>query len=237
MRFSRNGRETPPEGARALENGFVVEARAVSWGFAGTPFLKDVDFCLKTGERCLIAGENGSGKTTFLKILLGLLRTETGKVFVFGREVGSPDWLKARSRAAYVNQEAVRSDFPVSAWEAVEIGTIPGIFSGNERKKTVEEAMELTGCRHLAKRSYATLSGGEKQRVSLARCLAQGADLLLLDEPTASLDPDSTKALVELVESLPVSVVMITHDEGLLDREGWRVLHLRNGRFAEGRRV
>ncbi len=222
-----------PEIARSRENGFVVAAEGVGCGYAGRPLFASLDFSLVRGERCLVAGENGSGKTTFLKILLGLIRSYSGSVRIFGNEVGSPAWSKERSRSAYVNQEAVKSDFPISAWEAVEIGTIPLGISGEERKRAVRRAMDLTGCGHLAKRSYGTLSGGEKQRVSLARCLAQRAELLLLDEPTASLDPDSAKALVELVESLDVSVVMITHDESLLDRPGWRVLHLRNGSFTE----
>lgn len=216
-------------------NEYVVSAENIGFGYAGRRLFSHLDFSLRDGERCLIAGENGSGKTSLLKILLGLIQAESGSVKVFGNEVGGTAWLKKRSRAAYVNQETVRSDFPVSAGEAVEIGTIPRRIPREARRQEVNGAMELTGCWHLRKRSYGTLSGGEKQRVSLARCLAQKAELLLLDEPTSSLDPDSSKSLIELIESLAVSIVMITHDETLLDRTGWRVLHLKNGLLKSDR--
>ena len=97
--------------------------------------------------------------------------------------------------------------------------------------------MRLSGCLHLQKRSYSELSGGEKQKVSLARCIAQGADVLLLDEPCSSLDPASKTEIMSILERINdesgTTIVMVSHDEDAAERQGWSRKHLENGRIEE----
>ena len=160
----------------------------------------------------------------------------SGRVSVLGSEVGSREWLRGRHRLGYVNQESVQVDFPVSGREVVEIGVSALPIGSTEKKKRIEQAMAAVGCTHLQGRMYARLSGGEKQKLSLARCLCQDPRLLLLDEPTSSLDPGSREELMEMLTGLNerrgITVVMVSHDAHVLAQAGWRIERMEAGIFA-----
>jgi zinc transport system ATP-binding protein len=136
----------------------------------------------------------------------------------------------------YVNQESVQVDFPVSGREVVAIGVCALRLSRALKRKRIEDAMTAVGCGHLSGRMYARLSGGEKQKLSVARCLCQGPELLLLDEPTSSLDPRSRAELVGLLDELNahrgITVVMVSHDAQVLSAAGWEIRHMEAGTFA-----
>lgn len=185
----------------------------------------------RRGSRTMVVGENGSGKTTMLKTALGLLAPDQGSVELLGRNPLARRGRSDQYRAAYVHQGAIDVDIPISAAEVVAIGTSGRKIGRNERSRLIEDSMERTGCRSVARRPYRVLSGGEKQKVSIARCLAQQSELLLLDEPCASLDPAASEEIMELLESLPpeVTIVMVSHQSAHFNRPGWRVLELRNG--------
>lgn len=210
----------------------AVQVRNLSVSFGPKQVLDGLSFTLGGREKCLIAGSNGAGKSTLLRILLGLLPPDSGELSVLGEELGSAGWRKLKGRVGFVNQESVKTDLPISAREVVGIGLAARSLDGRAMR-SIREAMERTGCGHLEHRSYAKLSGGEKQRVSIARCLAQRPELLLLDEPTASLDPDAREALLSLLERLELPVLLVTHDSELLARPLWRRETLRDGRFIE----
>jgi ABC-type Mn2+/Zn2+ transport system ATPase subunit len=129
----------------------------------------------------------------------------------------------------------VHTDLPISALEVVEIGLVGARARRPERARSVAQAMERAGCGHLSRRPYRELSGGEKQRVAIARCLAQDPRLLLLDEPTASLDPPGAAGLARLLEELNrsgLTVLAVSHE---LDRfGGWPLLHISAGRVVDG---
>lgn len=188
--------------------------------------LRNVHLSVGRGEKLLITGANGAGKTSLLKAILGTVPTAGGAV------QGAADGDRA-TRIGYVNQESVPVTFPISAREVVAIGVAAVHASRNEKRRRMREAMQTTRCAALADRMYGTLSGGEKQRVAIARCLAQGARLLLLDEPTASLDAAGKRELVALVERLAdeqeITVVMVTHEFDAMDRTGWRQVAIRDG--------
>jgi ABC-type Mn2+/Zn2+ transport system ATPase subunit len=135
-----------------------------------------------------------------------------------------------------VNQESVQVDFPVSGREVVEIGVCTLPLGRAEKRERIERAMTAVGCSHLQKRMYARLSGGEKQKLSLARCLSQDPQLLLLDEPTSSLDPGSREELKEILTGLNeyrgLTVVMVSHDAHVLAQTGWRIERMEAGAFA-----
>ena len=202
----------------------------------GTPVLRGVSLSVACGERLIVAGPNGAGKTTLLKAVLGMIRTAAGRIFVLGTEVGTREWARRRRGVGYVNQESISVDFPISGREVVEIGTCALPLSRSEKRRRVEDAMEAVGCSSLSGRMYARLSGGEKQKLSLARCLCQDPRLLLLDEPTSSLDPRSRSELMALLTGLNerrrITVVMVSHDAEVLSEPGWTIRRMEAGAFA-----
>ena len=228
-----------PEAALRVRNLNVVRG--------GRHVLASLDLDLALGERLLIAGENGSGKTTLIKTILGLIEPTSGRVEVLGTLLGSPEWRRARTRVGYVHQDTLAVDFPVTVSEIVSLGTIPNRHARDggpdgaphgapdagpddapgkaaHAVRDISQAMEIAGCAHLQAREYRALSGGERQRVEIARCLAQGPSLLLLDEPTAHLDPESRQGLVATLERIGeagVAVLAATHDLSLWDEQVW----------------
>jgi ABC-type multidrug transport system ATPase subunit len=216
----------------------IIELKAVTVQRGPRAVLESFDFSVQSGERVIVAGKNGVGKTTLLKTILGLIPHQSGEVKVLGLPVGSRRWLRERRRLGYVHQDGVQVDLPISAYEVSEIGACLHTPNPRKRRALVEEAMRLTGCNQLGGRLYSQLSGGERQKVSLARCLSQHAQVLVLDEPTTSLDPASRRELMELLKRLNeeqgITILMATHDPELLNREDWRVHRLEEGRFQPG---
>ena len=210
---------------------FTVENLTVRRGSAIV--LEDISFSVRSGERIIVTGSNGAGKTTLLKTMLGILPRDSGTIRADDTTVGTAAWRRIRHQAGYVNQQAVHTDFPISVMEVVGIGCIGAGLSRTERRKRINTALEQTGSAHLRNAPWARLSGGEKQRVSIARCLCRQPRALLLDEPTASLDPGGKESLLELTESLAtrggITVIMVTHDSGHFQRDGWRRLALEEG--------
>jgi ABC-type Mn2+/Zn2+ transport system ATPase subunit len=202
----------------------------------GNEIIRGLSLRVACGERLIIAGPNGAGKTTLLKVLLGLVAATAGRVMVLGSPVGSREWSHGRRRVGYVNQESVQVDFPVSGREVVEIGACAAPLGRAAKRARVEAAMESVGCAHLRERMYARLSGGEKQKLSLARCLCQDPQVLLMDEPTSSLDPQSREELMRLLESLNdrrgLTMVMVSHDSHVLSSDSWRIERMEAGAFA-----
>ena len=158
---------------------------------------------------------------------------ELGVLEVLGARAGSPGWASTAGRIGYCGQEVARTDLPLSVREVVDFGTIPRRLGHGDRARAVSAALESVGAGALARRLYRELSAGERQRVALARCLCQAADLLVLDEPLASLDPAGGTSFMELVESLGVPVVLVTHVESHFERPEWRVLELSGGTLAD----
>jgi ABC-type Mn2+/Zn2+ transport system ATPase subunit len=211
-----------------------IDGRAVVLG--GTTVLSGLDLRVDTGEKVAVVGANGAGKTTLLRAVLGLARRTAGSVRVFGDEVGSRAWRRGRGRVGWVSQESVRTDFPFSAEEVVGIGALASRSGGSARADRVEEAMRRAGCLGLRGKVYGRLSGGERQKVSLARCLCQGPLLLLLDEPTTALDAESRSSIRSVLDGLGadgVTVVAVSHDRELTGSPGWRAVRLEGGRLVE----
>ncbi len=198
--------------------------------------LHRVSFAVASGELVTITGSNGAGKTTLIKAILGLLPYTAGEIAVDGALVGSAAWQKKRRSLAYVSQHAVQTDFPISVSEVVSIGLSTERPSRREKQRRMYRAMELTGCLHLRSATYAPLSGGEKQRVSIARCLCQNPAVMILDEPTASLDPEGKETILALTEevsaSLGITVLLVSHESAHFGRPGWRRLTMDNGHLV-----
>lgn len=194
----------------------AIEIRDLWMWRGGRPLLEGVDLCVEEGEYLAILGPNGSGKTTLLKVVLGLLEPDRGDVRVLGR---SP--RKARPDVGYVPQVATFDrSFPVRVRDVVQMGR-PGAWrrigpAGRRDRERVEALLERLEIGGLARRPVGALSGGQLQRVLIARALAREPRLLLLDEPTSSLDDRVEQSLWQLFAELSerLTVVLVTHDIG-----------------------
>jgi len=197
--------------------------------------LNNLSAAINQGERLLITGENGVGKTTLLKTVLGLVAPMVGTVHVLGSEVGSKEWLSLRRRVGYLNQEFVATDLSITAYEVAEIGASEVPVSRKRRREIVLDAMGATGCLELKSRPYKALSGGEKRKVDLARCLSQRAEVLLLDEPTSFLHSESKEEILSILEKLSesngITLLMVSHDPVAKRLFDWSRSELFEGRL------
>ena len=199
----------------------VVELQNVSFAYrSGEPVIDNASLCIKAGESGCIVGPNGGGKSTLLKILLGILSPDCGKVRIFGH---SP--VEVRRRIGYMPQyHQLDAAFPVSVLEVALMGRVsPRTFFRHSRKDR-DHAMAVLaelGIADLAQRSFAGLSGGQRQRALIARALTGEPELLLLDEPTANIDPGAEEQFYAILNDLRkrMTVVTVSHDLGFVNRE------------------
>jgi zinc transport system ATP-binding protein len=197
----------------------------VSFSYGAFKVLENASFHIHQGEFIALVGPNGSGKTTALKLLLGLEQPQSGVITLFGG--GSA--LEERNRVGYVPQQSAYDPaFPISALEAVQMGRLMPLsrkFSAQDRA-AVEEAMEQAEITDLAKRPYRALSGGQRRRTLVARALAARPELLILDEPTANMDQESEERLFATLGKLKGSatILIVTHDTGFVSALTDRVL-------------
>ena len=196
----------------------VIEAENLQFAYVRVPVLEGVSFSVQAGDYVGIIGPNGGGKTTLLKLLLGLEKGK-GQIKLFGQPL---DAFKAWYKIGYLAQKSpvAQSRFPVSAEEVVLMGLSARHGSGVSvgELKQVHEAMQKTRTRDYAGRIFHDLSIGQQQRVLLARALVSNPQLLILDEPSTALDPESREMFFNLLGDLNarqgVTILLITHDTG-----------------------
>lgn len=198
-----------------MEKAIHIENLTVS--YEQTIALKNICLDVQKGEYLAIMGPNGGGKSTLLKSILGLIPIDSGKILIFGKSVN-----KLGTQISYVPQfSAVDRKFPVSALEVVMTSYIrnglhPFFKYKKEQKQEALKQMEYVGISDLAKRQISELSGGEFQRLLIARALAVNPQILILDEPTASVDPHSRETIYNVLDNLnkkkEMTILMVTHD-------------------------
>ncbi|MGB4235769.1 MAG: ABC transporter ATP-binding protein [Methanoregulaceae archaeon] len=197
----------------------VIVAEDVWYSRNDQYILEGVNLTIRSGDFYAIIGPNGGGKTTLLKIFLGLLSPDRGTVRIFG---GTPE--KNRSRLGYVPQmRTFDFHYPIRVRDMVlsgrlsQIRRIPRRFGTDDRAAT-DQALETMGITHLADREIQNLSGGEQQRVIIARALVGNPDILLLDEPTLSVDAPTQAGFYQILDDLArrMTIVLITHDIGVV---------------------
>lgn len=197
--------------------------------------LENLNLEVNRGEQLIISGANGAGKTTLLRAILGYIPIVSGTVQLGNMTVGSREWKNNRSMIGYVHQEAVKNNFPISAGEVAAIGLSGRRLRKKESDYRVELAMRRTGCFQLFNQSYHSLSGGEKQRVSLSRCLLQNARILLFDEPTSFLDSKGKAELLTLLQELSrteaPTILLVSHETSWLEQLDWPCKELREGKL------
>lgn len=203
--------------------------------------LADVCLSVFQGEIVGLYGPNGAGKTTLLKLMNGLVRPSYGRVWVFGKEAKGRALSWIRAQTAYVPQlHPVDARLPVRAWEVVLMGRYGQIGVLRRPKPSDKEAafqaLSLVGAAHLAHHPFGLLSGGEQQRVLIARALAQQPRLLLLDEPTNSLDREFQQRLRDLLleqgSQQDRTTLLVSHEIPLLVEVCHRIVVVANGRVV-----
>ena len=204
----------------------AVELRGVDFAYERHLVLEDVDLRVDTGSFVSIIGPNGGGKSTLLKLLLGLIEPLRGEVRVFGKRP-----RRARRAVGYMPQhQSLDASFPITVEEVVRLGRLHRSswfgLPRSEDRRACEQALETVGCSHLRTESFSELSGGQRQLVLIARALVSGPRLLLLDEPTANLDPAVEESFYALLQRLrgEITMILVSHDVGLVAEQTEQVV-------------
>src|SRR5437660_2734021 len=214
-----------------MSNGAILPLRLADVSFAagGRTIIDRVSLEIETGPSTIILGANGAGKSVLMRLMHGLLKPSSGRI-----DWNAPERPGARRKQAMVFQRPVmlrRSAYANVAY-ALKIAGIPE----PRRAALVREALESVGLSHLARRSARVLSGGEQQRLALARAWALHPEVLFLDEPTANLDPGAVREIETVIKAFDAAgtkIVMATHNLGQARRLGDEVIYLQAGRVME----
>lgn len=216
----------------------LISARGLGFGYPGKSVGRDVDLDVRAGEVVCLLGPNGSGKTTLFKTLLGLIPAQAGTINVEGEEIDGLTRQEIARRIAYVPQ-AHAAQFPYRVLDMVVMGRTAhlGLFAAptDTDVNTARDALDLLGIGGLANDAYTRISGGQRQLALVARALAQEARLIVMDEPTASLDFGNQVKVLRQVRQLSargLGVVLSTHDPDHAFAIAHRVLLLHGGKLA-----
>jgi iron complex transport system ATP-binding protein len=223
------------EGVLAMS---LISARNIKFSYEAKPVMEDVSFTIDEAQIAAVIGPNGSGKTTLLKIINGTLFPDAGQMFIDGKETGRWPRKEIAQKVAIVPQET-SVIFPFYAEEIVLMGRFPHLdryrFEDKKDYRIVHEAMEKTDTLPFAARRFDELSAGERQRVLIARALAQEPKILLLDESTVFLDLKHQTQFLALLRQLNTSqrltVIFVTHDINLAAQNANRIILLDSGKI------
>ncbi len=219
----------------------AIEVNDVCLGQNGNPILEHITFSVEEGEYLGVIGPNGGGKTTLFRIILGLVKPDSGTVLLYGQPISQ---FKERYLIGYVPQRIALSDmyFPATVEEVVRSGRTPrvGLFKRFSAKDVaaVDKAMEISGVSVLKNRLIGSLSGGERQRVFIARALAGEPRLLILDEPEVGVDINAQEHFYSFVDrlnsELGMTVLLISHDIDVVAHQAKTVLCLNRRLVCHG---
>ena len=214
----------------------VLRVENLFFGYKKEPFLRNICFEAKKGEMISVIGENGSGKSTLIKVISGNLKGYGGRVIYNGKNLNQIGYLE-RAREISVLYQNSECDFPFSCFDVVSMGLYPhkGNLNGLNKDDIdfIKSIMELTETIEYSHKSINSVSGGERQKVLIARALLQRPKLLFLDEATSGLDISSRIKMTEIIlkecENNGVTVINISHDINLAFEKSDKILALKNG--------
>lgn len=212
----------------------IIRTNKLSYSIGQTVILDDISLSVHAGDYIGIVGPNGSGKSTLIKAFLGLIPTQDGMVSLFDTPLAS---FRCWERIGYLPQNLIRMNpaFPATVFEIVSLGLNSGACrqktcSTRERTQHVYELLDQLGIAALSKRLIGELSGGQQQRALLARALVHDPELLILDEPTAALDPEIRERFYDLLKKLHqergTTILLVTHDTGTIGRYAEKMLYI-----------
>lgn len=205
----------------------LIECKNLCLAYGKKTVAKDINFTLNTGDYLCIIGENGSGKSTLLKAILGIIPKSGGRL-LFG------DGLTSRDIGYLPQQAELYDDFPASVFEVIISGMAQRkklkFFYSKTDKKEAETVMKRLNILNLKKQCYCELSGGQKQRVLLARAICAAKKLIVLDEPTSNLDPNSSEEFYKIISELNkeknIAIIMVSHDIDSATKNAEKILNL-----------
>jgi len=208
---------------------YEMKCKKLVIGYNRKPICEPIDLVIKPGQYLCIIGENGSGKSSFIKTLIGTLPKISGQV----------EYSNPQQRLGYVSQHhEVYSNFPATSFEVIQSGGLYKLkkspFYTKEDKNAVQELMVSLGISDLANKSFHNLSGGEKQKVLIARALMTTDQLLILDEPTNGLDPKARKEVYNMLEELYLkgtTIIMVSHDHEAAYRYATHIITFDSGKY------
>lgn len=213
----------------------VLEVKNLQFSYQDTPVITGVDLTIYRGEIVAIVGQNGSGKTTLVKHFNGLLRPDTGNIFVNKESITNKSVAEMAHTVGYVFQNPDHQIFADTVFEEVEFGLKNLGVSSSTRKEVVTTVLKQTGLDQYTNTHPTSLSGGEKQRLAIASVLVMNPQILILDEPTTGLDLKSSQSIINLVKELHRenhTVVLVTHDMKLVAEMAQRIIVLKQGEVA-----
>jgi len=216
----------------------IIQASGLKLRIGSTQLLDDAGLAISAGERLAIVGPNGAGKTTLIRCLLGLTHPDSGSILLNGYPLAQLKPAELARQISYVPQQlAERISF--TAMEFISMSRYAYGGGGgfkqvdSEGLKATQQAIELTGIEHLSHQALSTMSGGERQKVSIAAALAQQAPTLILDEPSAHLDPKQRDIihclLVKIAREQNITLIVITHDLNWASSDFDRVIGMKDG--------
>jgi zinc transport system ATP-binding protein len=204
----------------------VIEVKGLHFGYGSLTLLDDINVDVNTKEIVAVVGPNGSAKTTLVKLMLGLLTPKKGEIKLFNKDITK---FRQWDKIGYLSQRAssFNQSFPATVREVIGSNIYWGInpfgISKEAREKKIDDALNIVSMRYLKDKIIGNLSGGQQQRVFIARALVNKPQLLILDEPTSSIDYRSQvefyKLLTELNRDMDITVVMVTHDIGVVSKQ------------------
>ncbi len=220
----------------------IIQIQHVSYRYEKENVLEDINLLIHKGDFLGIVGPNGSGKSTLLKLILGLIKPQTGNILLFGQEIQR---FRAWQKIGYVSQKAnaFNTGFPATIFEVVASGLTKklGLFRylTKEDREKVVKAIQIVGMESFIKGNIGELSGGQQQRVFIARALVSEPELLILDEPTVGVDAKNVFSFYQLLEDLNkqqgITLLLVTHDIGTITDKVTHVACLNNNLHFHGK--
>lgn len=208
----------------------------VAWSpYKDKPLLAPISLSVNAGEFVAVVGPNGSGKTSLLRCLYRVNKPTSGRVLLNKKDIWTLSARQCAQHIATVLQDS-SAEFGLSVFEMTEIGLTPKSTSWkrtDEDISVINDVLTLLDVFHLAERSFSSLSGGERQRVMIARALVQNPDILILDEPTNHLDIRHQLEVLELLATLPCTIIVSLHDLSLASAYADRVLVMKEGQMQD----
>ena len=210
----------------------MISFENVSFSYEnGTSVLNNVSFEIADGESVGLIGANGAGKSTLMKLLLGLLPFE-GNIFVDGMRVEKKNLLQIRKKIGFVLQDSDNQMFMPTVFEDMMFGPRNYGMSREEAEKRVDAVLTRLGLNDLKYRYNHKISGGEKRMAAIATVLAMEPEIIVMDEPSIALDPVNRRAVINTVNSLPMTKIIVSHDLDMILDTCRRVILLSRGRIA-----
>jgi len=211
----------------------IIQLDGITFSYPGaSPVLKNLDFTLSVGDRIGLIAPNGSGKTTFFHIIMGLLKPTAGRIEIFGQQVAQEkDFVAVRRRIGLLFQDADDQLFSPTVLEDVAFGPLNLGKSKAEAIAISRKTLSFLGLEGFEDRITIRLSGGEKRLVSMATVLAMEPKAMLLDEPSAGLDEATKLRLIDILKNLDISYVIVSHEFDFLTEITDTIYTLQNGRI------